>query len=141
MSKDKIRIKISGRGIYGATEELEIGTELEVSHIPPGWRGRVTVLDGKAPEGAVAVTNPAETEEQKRERLIAALSELGIAANANWKTETLENKLAENQPPAAEMSREETLAELDKLGWAGDTTMTDEALASELAAIRALGDS
>lgn len=58
-----MRIKITKGGIYGATGEIAIGTELTVKSEPVGWKGRYEVI-GKT-EGKTPVTNepaaPAKT--------------------------------------------------------------------------------
>lgn len=56
-----MKIKITGRGIYGGSGEIAIGTELTVKEAPKGWAGRYVVLNDDPAEGAVAVTNPAKT--------------------------------------------------------------------------------
>lgn len=58
----KIRIKPNS-GIYGATGEVEGGTELTLDSVPEGWAGRYDIVDPDAkPKGKkTAVTNPADT--------------------------------------------------------------------------------
>lgn len=56
-----IRIKIIAGGIYGASGEVPVGAEFNVSAEPTGWAGRYIVLSDDA--GLTAVTNPAEAAE------------------------------------------------------------------------------
>lgn len=53
-----MKIRIIAGGIYGANGELPIGMEFTISgDIPPGWAGRVEVIED-APAAGVPITNP-----------------------------------------------------------------------------------
>ena len=53
-----MKIKVIARGIHGATGELPIGAEFEISgQIPAGWAELVEVIHEPAPE-AKLITNP-----------------------------------------------------------------------------------
>jgi hypothetical protein len=54
-----MKIEITGKGIYGAKGEVQIGTTLEVKEEPKGWAGRYRVVSGGSTEGKTPVTNPA----------------------------------------------------------------------------------
>lgn len=59
-----MRIKITGRGIYGGDGEIPVGAEFEVKEAPRNWAGRYVVLDNKlAPQEKVFVANPAPASE------------------------------------------------------------------------------
>lgn len=64
-----MRIKITKGGIYGASGEIAIGTELTVKDEPVGWKGRYEVI-GKT-EGKTGVNNdgPKPYEEMSRAEL------------------------------------------------------------------------
>ena len=55
-----MRIKITGRGIYGAEGEIPVGKEFTVESIPKPWAGKVTIISGDDEE-KIAVTNPDKT--------------------------------------------------------------------------------
>lgn len=52
-----MKIEITGRGIYGASGEIEVGTVLDVKEEPKGWKGRYRVVSGGG-KGKTEVTNP-----------------------------------------------------------------------------------
>ena len=39
-----MKIRVTGKGIYGADGEIAVGTELEVAEEPRGWRGWYVVI-------------------------------------------------------------------------------------------------
>ena len=53
-----MRIKVTGKGIYGAKGEIAIGKEFTVKEIPAPWKGKVAVISGGEDE-KFSVTNPA----------------------------------------------------------------------------------
>ena len=55
----RMKIEITGKGIYGADGEVPIGTILTVEAEPTGWAGRYRVVSGGAKEGKTPVINPA----------------------------------------------------------------------------------
>lgn len=63
-----MKIRITGRGIYGAKGEIEIGTELTVQEAPAGWAGRYEVVSKEPAKDAEAVTNPADGDKQPARR-------------------------------------------------------------------------
>ena len=87
-----MRIKITGRGIYGNDSELPVGTELEVSEEPTAWAGRYEVISGAPKAEAVAITNPAS--DDGLDDLRAEYEELtGGSADKRWKEDTLRDKI------------------------------------------------
>lgn len=54
-----MQIRITKPGIYTATGEIEVGTELTVNSEPTGWAGRYEIISGGG-KGKIAVTNPAK---------------------------------------------------------------------------------
>lgn len=97
-----MRIKITGRGIYGNGGELPIGTELELKTEPAGWRGRYEVVKGEPKKDAVAITNPAEDEDSDDlDALRAEYAEVtGGHADKRWKEDTLREKIADAREDA-----------------------------------------
>ena len=53
-----MRIRITGRGIFGVDGEIPVGTEIDVKSEPKGWVGRYEIVTGEAPKEAVFVANP-----------------------------------------------------------------------------------
>lgn len=132
MTDTKIKIRVTGRGIYGAAgKEIPVGREFSVTEIPAAWANRVAVITDAAPEGATAVTNDGDADKQE---LIDALAPFGIKAMRGWKIETLQAKLE-----TARKERGETLHALSEEGWTGNADpMTNAQLADELAAVRSV---
>jgi len=65
-------------GIFGASGEIQPGTEVEINGTPPaGWTGKYEVISKGAPEGAQPVTNelPALSGKNKAELLEIAKAE------------------------------------------------------------------
>jgi hypothetical protein len=52
-----MRIKVTGRGIYGGGGEIGIGTEIDVRNVPAGWAGRYEVITGNPVPAAKAIVN------------------------------------------------------------------------------------
>lgn len=72
-----MKIRITTGGIFGASGEVPIGTEFDVSAVPAGWAGRYVVIsEGPAP-GSVPITNelPGLTGKNKAELLEIAKAE------------------------------------------------------------------
>lgn len=72
-----MRIRITGKGIFGAKGEIPVGAEFEVEKEPTAWAGRYLVLDEGAAEGTELVTAmdaPVLTDEE-REALILAMTD------------------------------------------------------------------
>ncbi len=91
-----MKIRITGRGIYGAKEELAIGTIVEVKKEPKGWKGRYEVISG-GDDGNGLIVNPQDSEELIE--LKKQADELGIEYRGNISAATLkariDTKLAE----------------------------------------------
>ena len=91
-----MKIRVTGKGIYGADGEIAVGTELEVAEEPRGWRGRYVVITPNPSEDATPITNPAQEDDSDLDELrdeYAALT--GGHADKRWKEETLREKIAE----------------------------------------------
>lgn len=64
-----MRIRITGRGIYGGDGEVAVGTELTVNgKIPDGWKGRYEIIKGEPNPETTPITNPAEDDDRPRRR-------------------------------------------------------------------------
>lgn len=55
-----MRIRITGKRIFGATGYVPVGTELEVDSEPKGWAGQYEVIGRNPKPDAVPITNPAK---------------------------------------------------------------------------------
>lgn len=55
-----MKIRITSGGIYGASGEVPIGTELELTEVPAGWTGRYEFVGKGASAGSTLITNPAD---------------------------------------------------------------------------------
>lgn len=54
-----MKIRITGRGIYGVEGEVPVGTEFTISGDPPvGWVGKYEVIQDDPKPAAKPVTNP-----------------------------------------------------------------------------------
>lgn len=53
-----MKIEITGRGIFGASGEVPVGTTLDVKSEPTGWAGRYRVISGGDAKGKETITNP-----------------------------------------------------------------------------------
>lgn len=101
-----MRIKITKGGIYGATDEIAIGTELTVKSEPLGWKGRYEVI-GKT-EGKTPVTNEPPTTPAKTPAEVLALAE--TAHFMTFKAEA--TKLLGDKTPASKAEMVTALEEL-----------------------------
>lgn len=54
-----MKIRITAPGIFGAKGEIPVGADFEVTAVPEGWAGRVTLLEEVPKPKAKPVTNPA----------------------------------------------------------------------------------
>lgn len=50
------KIKITGKGLFGAGGEIPVGTQFTVKELPEAWRGRFEEIGGT--DGEDEVTNP-----------------------------------------------------------------------------------
>lgn len=86
-----MRVKITKPGIFGATGEIEVGTELTLKSEPKGWEGRYEVIQGDD-DGKMVVT-------ANRDELKKQADELGIEYARNISNDKLQElidaKLAE----------------------------------------------
>ena len=58
-----MKVRITGKGLYGNKGEIPVGTTVDVKEEPTGWVGKYIVLDDGKDEGdddgdKTAVTNP-----------------------------------------------------------------------------------
>lgn len=91
-----MKVRVTGRGIYGADGMVPIGTEVEVPSIPKGWASRCEVVGGS--KGKTMIVNPeGEQEEEEIEPskadLIAQAEELGIEVKKSWTKEKLQEEI------------------------------------------------
>lgn len=85
-----MRIKITAGGIFGATSELAIGTELTVKEEPKAWHGRYIVLSDD--EGEPILNDDIDDIADLRAQYLEASGE---EADKRWKEGTLREKIAE----------------------------------------------
>lgn len=80
-----MKVRITGKGIYGADGMVPVGTEVEVQAVPAAWAGRCEVVGGK---GKTMVVNPATEDDEEVElskaELIERAEELGIEVKNSW---------------------------------------------------------
>lgn len=75
-----MKIRVIAGGIFGASGEIPVGTEVEIAgEIPESWAKKVAVIADEPAAEAVPVTNPAKT--KKREGLEKQAGDLGIGFN------------------------------------------------------------
>lgn len=86
-----MKIKITGRGIFGLQGEIAVGTELDVQSEPLSWAGRYVVLSDEDTDGKTGITNPekGEGDTLDREDLKKQADELGIEYARNISTSKL----------------------------------------------------
>lgn len=88
-----MKVRITGRGIYGAEGETPIGTEVVVPFVPLSWARRCTVIEEDGDEEKTLVVNPAE--EATKADLIAQAEELGLEVKKNWTKERIQQAIDE----------------------------------------------
>ena len=108
-----MKIRITGGGIYGTRGEIPVGTELEVSDLPAGWKGRAVVVGEDPGDDATVIANDED------ERIDAARREVAEAAQKHIDGLNAEHatalQAATERADAAEAQAADLQARVDEL--------------------------
>lgn len=89
-----MRIRITKGGIYSATGEIAVGTELDLKEAPAGWAGRYEVVGGS---GTTAVTGDEKKDDGEKSGLKYEAKHKGGPVWAIYEGETIvRDKLAKS---------------------------------------------